>query len=152
MGVTGNQLVRTFILHTDQDVQRFLAFMKANWRPMMEQERYLQVVVSEYKSTRSKEANAYMWAGLLGPTADQAWANGRQLKAEGWNLVLKIMFLPEVCGRGISKWFYAPDGERTLEMSTSDLNVDEMRLYLDECAAYVTSELGVLLPANPRDL
>lgn len=151
--MTGNQLVRTFVLFTDQDVQRFLAFMRSNFRPMLEQERFLQLVVSEYKASRSKEQNAYMWAGLLEPTSKMGWARGQQLKPQGWNMVLKIMFLPEVCASGIHKWFYDPiTGERTLEMSTSDLNVDEMRLYLDECTAYVTSELGVLLPVNPRDL
>mgnify|MGYP000193225342 CR=1 FL=1 len=149
--MTGDSLVRKFVFYTDDDVLRFTAFMRANRKPMAEQQRFLQAVVSEYKATRSNEQNAYMWAGLLEPTSEQAWAAGKRLSPEGWNLVLKIMFLPETCAKGVSKWFYAPDGERTLSMSTSDLNVDEMRLYLDSCAAYVNSDLGVQLPQNPRD-
>lgn len=150
--MTGNQLVRKFVFYTDDDVLRFMAFMKANRKPMAEQERYLQAVVSEYKPTRSNEQNAYMWKAILEPTSEQAWHAGKRLSEEGWNLALKIMFLPETCAKGIDKWFYAPNGERTLTMSTSDLNVDEMRLYLDESSAFVTTDLGVHLPANPRDL
>lgn len=150
--MTGQQLVRKFVLFTDADVARFIAFMGANRKPMAEQERYLQVVVSEYKTSRSKEQNAYMWAGLLTPTSEQAWANSQRLSPEGWNLVLKIMFLPEVCAKGTQKWLYLPSGERDLMMSTTHLNVTEMDLYLRECEAYVTSELGVMLPVNPRDL
>lgn len=150
--MTGGQLVRTFVLRTDTDVQRFISFMASNRRPMAEQGRFLQCVVSEYKATRSKEQNAYMWVGILQPTSEQAWTNGRRLSEEGWNLALKMMFLPETCAKGIDKWFHAPNGERTLEMSTTDLNVDEMRLYLDQISAFVTSELGVMLPANPRDI
>lgn len=149
--MTGGQMVRTFVFETDEDVRRFMAFMKANRQPMAEQKRYLQAVVSEYKASRSKEQNSYMWVGILQPTSEQGWTNGRRLSDAGWNLALKMMFLPETCAKGLDKWFYAPTGERTLEMSTSDLNVDEMRLYLDQIAEFVTTELGVMLPANPKD-
>lgn len=150
--MTGGQFVRTFVFETDDDVRRFMAFMKSNRQPMAEQKRYLQAVISEYKETRTSAQNRFMWKALLDPTSEQALAHGRRLSPEGWNKVLKIMFLPDTCAKGIDKWFFAPDGEKTLEMSTSDLNVDEMRLYLDQCSAFVASELGVMLPANPRDL
>jgi hypothetical protein len=150
-------LVRKFVLKTMEDAQRFYAFLKANREPMMEQGRFLQVVVSEYKSSRSNEQNAYMWAGLLKPTAEQAWITGHDRKQRrysdiGWNLILKVMFLPETNAKGMDKWFYLPNGERELVMSTSDLNVEEMKLYLNQCAEYVTHDLGVMLPVNPKDL
>lgn len=148
--MTGNQLVRKFVLKTNEDAARLYTFLKANREPMMEQGRFLQVVISEYKATRSNEQNAYMWVGLLGPTSEQAWIKGQRFSDEGWNKILKRMFLPEVNAKGMDKWFYHPDGERDLVMSTSDLNVDEMRLYLDTCAEYVTHDLGVMLPANPN--
>lgn len=148
----GGQMVRTFVFETDEDVRRFMAFMKANRQPMAEQKRYLQAVISEYKETRTSAQNRFMWKGLLEPASEQAWTNGRRLSEEGWNKVLKIMFLPETCAKGVDKWFIAPDGSRTLEMSTSDLNVEEMRLYLDQCSAFLTTDMGVHLPINPRDL
>jgi hypothetical protein len=150
--MTGGQLVRKWVFKTRADWDRFYAFMGQNLKPMADQGRFLQCVVSEYKASRSAESNAYMWAGLLNPTADQAWVSGRQYSADGWNLILKCMFLPEVNAKGMDKWFYLPDGERELVMSTSDLNVEEMKLYLNQCAEYVANDLGVHLPANPRDL
>lgn len=150
--MTGDQLVRKFIFTTDDEVKRFIAFMLANRKSMAEQGRYLQAVVSEYKQTRSNEQNAFMWKAILEPTSEQGWHAGKRMSEEGWNLAFKIMFLPETCSKGLSKWFYAPSGERTLTMSTSDLNVDEMRLYLDEISAFAATDLGVHLPANPRDL
>lgn len=145
-------LLRKFIFKEHADWERFVAFMKQNLPAMVAEKRYLQAVVSEYKSTRSNEQNAYMWAAILSPTSEQAWVNGRRLSDEGWNLALKVLFLPETCAKGVDKWLYATNGERTLMMSTSDLNVDEMKHYLDQITEYVAADLGVHLPANPRDL
>jgi len=150
--MTGGQLVRKFILKTDADVRIFMAFMRANRKPMAEQGRFLQVVVSEYKASRSNEQNAYMWAGILEPIAEQAFVAGQRFKAEVWNEHLKEIFLPETNAKGMDKWMYLPNGGRRLMMSTSDLNHDEMGLYLTQIAAFAADELGVLLPANPREL
>lgn len=150
--MTGNQLVRKFVLFTDADVERFMAFMRANRKPMAEQKRFLQLVVSEYRASRSNEQNAYMWAGILTPMEEQAFSAGARYKAEIWHELAKELFLPEVCAKGISKWQYLPNGSRRLMMGTGDLNRDEMTLYLQQLAAYAADELGVMLPANPRDL
>lgn len=152
--MTGNHGlgVAKFVLKTNQDAQRFYAFLKANREPMMEQGRFLQIVVSEYKSSRSNEQNAYMWSkGLLGAIAEQAAYRGKRYSAEGWNMIFKRMFLPETCAKGIDKWFMLPDGERELVMSTSHLNEAEMNVYLHEVEAFAATELGVMLPANPND-
>jgi hypothetical protein len=37
-------------------------------------------------------------------------------------------------------------------MSTGDLNEEEFEVYLLEVGSYATHDLGVRLPANPRDL
>jgi len=145
-------LVRRFVFYSAVDWQKFIAFMKANLAPMAAQERWLQAVVSEYKTSRSLEQNAYMWVGILEPVAEQYWAAGRRYSAEVWNEQFKEEFLPDVCARGIDKWQYLPKGDRRLMMSTSDLNKAEMTLYLQQIAAYAATELGVHLPANPRDL
>lgn len=150
--MTGNQIVRKFVFRTDDDVKRFMAFMKANRKPMAEAGRFLQAVVSEYKATRSNEQNGYMWsAGLLGAISEQAFVNGRRLNEDGWNWTFKLMFLPETCAKGVEKWFYPPDGQdRQLTMSTSDLNETEMAQYLRQVEEFAVHELGVMLPANPN--
>ena len=148
--MTGDQLVRTFILRDDADVKRFMAIMQANRRPMAQQGRFLQVVVSEHKERRSDAQNAYMWAGILEPTAQQAYVHGQRFTAEVWHEHLKQLYLPEKNARGMDKWQHMPNGTRRLAMGTQPLNRDEMALYLDQIAAHVADELGVLLPAPPR--
>lgn len=150
--MTGDQLVRTFVLATDADVMRFMAFMKANRKPMADQGRLLQVVVSEHKERRSDGQNAYMWAGILEPVAQQAFIGGTRYKAEVWHEFFKELYLPETNSRGMDKWQYLPNGSRRLMMGTQHLNRDEMAEYLTKIAAHAANELGVQLPANPREL
>lgn len=150
--MTGNQLVRKFIIRSRADWNLFFAFFMANIEAVLARGEALQLVVSIYKKTRSSEANSFMWAGLLTPIAQQAWSAGVQYKAEVWNEYYKEEYLPEVNAKGMDKWMYLPNGARRLMMSTTDLNTDEMRDYLDQVSAHATSELGVLLPVNPRDL
>ena len=103
----------------------------------------LQVIVSRYRATRSNEQNAYMWVAVLTPAAEQVTANGTKFSPETWNEYLKMKFLPETCAKGIDKWLVLPGGDRVLRMSTSDLDVSEMTLYLEECTAHLASEYGV---------
>ena len=147
-----SQSVRKWIFREHSDWVRFVEFMRTNMKDAAEHERPLQAVVSHYKATRSAEQNAFMWVGILEPLAMQASVGGTRFKAEVWNELLKELFLPETCAKGIDKWLMLPNGERRLEMSTSDLNVEEMTLYLNQAAAYAASEQGVMLPVNPRDL
>lgn len=149
--MTGNQLVRRWVFYTRADWDRFIAFMGQNLKPMADQSRFLQCVVSEYKESRSSAANAYMWAGILMPVSEQAFVGGQRFKPEVWSEHLKELFLPEINARGMDKWMVLPNGNRRLVMGTSNLNTAEMALYLDQCAAYAATELGVQLPANPRD-
>lgn len=150
--MTGGQLVRKWIFKTRNDWDMFYAFMSQNLKPMADQGRFLQVVVSEYKASRSQESNAYMWAGLLAPIAQQAWVGGRTYTQEVWHEHFKRQFLPETNARGMDKWEHLPNGERNLVMGTQHLNKDEMTLYLNQVAEYATHDLGVHLPANPKDL
>lgn len=150
--MTATTLARKFILATPADWQRFVAFMRATLAPLAEQERYLQVVVSEYKASRSNEQNAYMWVGVLAPVAEQCRVRGERFTDEVWNVHFKKLFLPETNAKGMDKWMYLPNGERELMMSTTDLNHAEMTEYLNQITAYAATELGVRLPANPRDL
>lgn len=147
-------LVRRFIFKTENDWKLFKAFIRAHWAPLKAQGLWLQVVVSIYKSKRSVEQNSYMWGdGLLGTIAKQALANGQRLTPEGWNMVFKILFLPDLNAKGMDKWFIDPiTHEKTLSMSTSDLNEQEMNHYLTQVAEYATHDLGVRLPVNPKDL
>lgn len=148
----GNSLVRKFVIRNWTDWLAFVAFVRANWE-LVKEGKAFQIVLSIYKVTRSNEQNRFMWGeGCLGAISDQAWYKGRRYDKNGWNLAFKIMFLPETNAKGMDKWFYPPVGDPQLVMSTSDLNEQEMTLYLTEVCAFATTELGVMLPVNPKDL
>jgi hypothetical protein len=155
-----NSLIRMFIFESPEDLERFNIFV----RSQMEAGRTPQAATSEYKRNRSKAQNAFMWKALLEPIAQQAAPGGQRYVAEVWSQHLKELFLPDVNASGMQKWYYLPPdprrarllqaplvAERRLVMGTSDLNIDEMKVYLDHVAEYAVHELGVHLPANPRD-
>lgn len=142
-------LVRKFVLHSDAEAMQLYAFLKQR-AELARRGKVFQVVVAEYAPMRRREQNAKMWVGILEPTAQQV--RNPRLTAKGWHFVLKQMFLPETCAKGVDKWRYTEKDEPELAMSTGDLNEQEMELYLHEIAAYVSTDLGVRLPANPRDL
>jgi hypothetical protein len=155
-----NSLIRMFIFESPEDLDRFNIFV----RSQMEAGRTPQAATSEYKRNRSKAQNAFMWKALLEPIAQQAAPGGQRYVAAVWNEHCKELFLPEINAAGMSKWMEippdprmarllqrAPRPERRLVMSTSDLNTEEMKNYLDQVAEYAVHELHVQLPANPRD-
>lgn len=123
------------------------------WPEMARRGRPLQVVVSEYAPTRTEKQNEKMWTAYLKPIAAQAkLPDGSHTDEEGWHKIMKVMFLPEMCAKGIPKWKYQDSGERLLVMSTGDLNETEFEEYLHAMGSYATTDRGVRLPANPRDL
>ena len=150
--MTGSQLVRKFVIRVRPDWDRFMAFISSNLKEITDRGDALQIVVSIYRATRSNEANAFMWAGLLTPIAEQAWIGGVQYKPAVWAEFYKELFLPDVNAKGMDKWMLIPSGNRRLMMGSSDLNTAEMTLYLEQISAHATGELGVLLPANPNTL
>jgi hypothetical protein len=143
--------VRRFVLDSDEACAQLWAILKQR-HDISKFGQVLQVVVSKLAPTRRSDQNRKMWKAYLEPISQQARANKHTIRAEDWHLVLKAMFLPEVCAKGIHKWTYKDNGDRDLTMSTGDLNEDEFEVYLHEVGSYATHDLGVRLPANPRDL
>lgn len=147
-----SDFVRRFVFRTRDDVDAFLAFLRANYEPMAKQERFLQVVASAYREKRSNTANAYYWGVLLTTIAEQAVVAGVRYTIDLWAEFYKQQYLPELCARGVEKWKYLPNGNRVLVMGSSDLNKAEFQEFLQKIEAHAVSELGVQLPANPRNL
>lgn len=135
-------VARTFVLQNDVHAQSLWQFLKLNWKQMSESGRPLAVRVYEHKSSRSAEQNSLMWR-WLGHIEEQAFIGGRRFDADVWNEHCKEQLLPEETAAGKKKWMHLPSGERRLILSTSDLNVSEMTLYLDKLSAYAATELGV---------
>lgn len=144
--------VRRFLLRTGDDMRALWLCLKANAKAYADAGSALVVTIAVYKPNRSNEQNAYMWAGLLTPISEQVYLGGQRYDPEVWHEHFKRKYLPEVNAKGAQKWRYLPTGERMLAMGTSDLNRSEMQVYLEQIEAEAVTELGVLLPANPRDL
>lgn len=143
--------VRKFVLDSEESCAQLWAVLKQR-HDIAKFGQVLQVVVAKVTPSRRADQNRKMWVAYLEPIAQQARVNKASIRAEDWHLVLKAMFLPEVCAKGIHKWTYKDNGDRELTMSTGDLNEDEFEVYLHEIGSYATHDLGVRLPANPRDL
>lgn len=144
-------LVRRFVLHTDAECLQLVELLRMR-HELARRGKVFQVIVSQYAPDRRTAQNARMWKGYLDPMEKQARMNGFPMPAKSWHLLMKTMFLPEICAKGIHKWKYLESGDRELTMSTGHLNEDEMDVYLHAVGHYATHELGVLLPANPRDI
>lgn len=140
--------LRTFVLHGPEQAKLLHAFLKSNAATMAQRGDPLEVRVTIYRARRSNSQLALMWLRLQ-QIADQAWVQGQQFDAEVWNVHCKRELLPEETARGVKKWRVMPNGERELFMSTSDLDVSEMSLYIDKLTAYAASELGVEFDAQP---
>lgn len=132
---------RTFILLEDRNATSLYAFLKANWRAMAEQGKPLAVDVHEHKDKRNHEQNKHYWK-LLQFIALNAWVDGRRFDDEVWHQQFRRWFLGLVD---------LPDGT-TIGISTTTLNVSEFAQYVRQVEQYATGELGLELPANPRDL
>lgn len=148
--MTDAPLVRMFELRSDDEARQLYDFLKQRHELLEKRGKFLRVVVSEYAPDRRLAQNKRMWKAYLEPTSAQVRAP--RLSPKGWNLLLKEMFLPEICRKGIHKHRYLKNGDRELTMSTGDLDEEEFDVYLHEIGSYVTTELGVMLPANPRDI
>ena len=138
--------VNKIIIRTADDAALVWQFLKQNAAASIERGTPLQVVISKYRATRSNEQNAFYWGVLLTPASEQIAVNGQHFLPDTWNTYLKRKFLPETCSKGVDKWEELPDGARELVMSTSDLNVEEMTLYLQEAEAHLVDEFGVRIP------
>lgn len=119
----------------------------------------LEIVVREKQKVRGLDANGRMWAGPLADIAEQAWMGGRKYSAEVWHHYFKTEFLPDfefkdfdptIAKEGYGKWDYAPNGERVLVGSTTQLTVKGFALYLLEVEAF-GANLGVQFSASPNE-
>lgn len=144
-------LVRKFVLHSDAEASQLFALLRQR-KELAAMGKVFQVVVSAHAPDRRADQNRKMWVAYLEPISQQARLDGYWSTPESWNKLMKVMHLPEVCAKGIHKWLYKEDGERELTMSTGDLNDGEFEVYLKKVGSYANHELGVRLPANPRDL
>ena len=136
---------RLFVLREQRHLDALLASLQSNWQAFARREQPLGCTVAPYRLNRSQEQNALMWVWLT-HASQHAWVAGQQYSPETWNEHFKRVLLPERNAKGLAKWHHLPSGERVLAMSTRDLNVSELGLYMQALQAALASELGVPTP------
>ena len=136
-------VLRSFVLNTPEKAAEMVAFVKAHAGSAVQAGQPLQVTVARFKPKRSDGSNKFYWGAVLQQISDQCRVGGQWFAPEVWGEHLKQRFLPEKCASGKDKWAHYPDGTRVLSMGSSDLNSEEMGLYLAACQAYAIHDLGV---------
>ena len=116
----------------------------------------IEIVFQERKETRNLSQNAAYWAGPLRDISEQACVDGQQFSPEVWHQYCKQQFLPEefdeaLCKGGYVKWEYAPNGDRVLVGSTTQLTKKGFSEYRQQVEAMGAS-LGVMFHAVDRGI
>lgn len=126
---------RLFVLREAHHLASLVAFLTANWQMFARDGKFLAVTVSFYKSKRSLEQNRrYFGPAVLGAIADQAWCDGRRYGKESWHEHFKREFIGvvDIPGGGVRA------------MSSTDLNVEEFSVFMQQVEAYAAQQLGVI--------
>ena len=129
-------LKKIFVIRAEEQIKQLGLFIRANWQAFLEAGNPLHIHVSEFKSTRSREQNAYYWA-LLEDIERQAYHNGRQYDKEVWHEHFKREFI------GLEEMPKGPP----MAKSSAKLNVSEFAAFITQVEACATQELGVVLSA-----
>lgn len=116
----------------------------------LDAEKPLELILREEKKVRGLDANAAYWAGPLRDIAEQAWIAGRQYSDTVLHEHFKREYLPEdddpelaeLAKDGYRKWDYAPDGERVLVGSTTQLTPKGFGRFMTQVEAF-GANLGV---------
>lgn len=127
--------------------QKEFACIKIRNAPL-DEDSPLEVLIREYRPTRSLDQNAMMWSGPLSDISHQVYLEGRTYSPEAWHEYFKEQFLPEEfddeqCRPGYRKWIYLPNGDRRLVGSSTQLTKKGFSLYLEKIYAF-GAEQGVL--------
>ena len=102
----------------------------------------MRVKVTEIEDDRTLQQNKYYWKACLEAISNQAKKGGVGFLPDGWNWYFKRMFL----GYRFKK-VMIPGNKRVSVIkeliSTKDLSVKKMSVYLDKVQAYAATEFGV---------
>jgi len=131
---------RSIVINGDK--ARFIAINAINNLPI-DGNSFFEVVIRVFKKKRSNDQNNLYWV-RLGEISKQAWIDGRQFTDDVIHEHVKRELLPDTCTKGIEKWMILPSGERTLKMSTGDLNTKEFAEYFTQVEAFA-ADLGVMM-------
>lgn len=147
---------RSFLLRSQDQVNTLTALLP---NLPLDSDRPIEVLVREEPKKRTLSQNALMWVGPLKDMQEQGFYKGRQYSDEMWHYLFKVMYLPEdedpdlsaLASDGYKKWDYAPNGDRLLVGSTTQLTKKGFSQYIEQVYAHGAS-MGVLFRSSPNDM
>lgn len=119
----------------------------------------IEVLVREEPKKRTLSQNSLMWVGPLKDMEEQGFHDGKQFSADMWHYLFKVMYLPEdgdpelsqLTRDGYKKWDYAPNGDRLLVGSTTELTKKGFSQYIEQLYAHGAS-MGVMFRSSPGEM
>lgn len=126
-----SDLEKWFVLRDAVTLEKMVSFLRGNFQAMAERGQPLMVHVTEYAMNRSVEQNRRYFR-MVQNIAEDAWIGGKQYPKDVWHEFFRKRFLPLLDG---------PEG--TYPTSTSALSVKEFSDYMEQVAAFATTDLGV---------
>jgi len=146
--VASNRFERNFVIRNADNARALWNFIKENAAAMIEQGRFIAVRVYEWKPQATDAQRALIWI-INQQMEEKAWIKAKRYEADIWHEQFKREFLPDETRKGVKKWLVLPNGERSLHMSTEDLDREEKSTYIDQCIAYAAS-IGVEIVIEDR--
>ena len=125
---------KLFILREAMHLASLVEFLTTNWKSFADQGKFLAVTVTLYRSKRSLEQNRrYFGPAVLGAIVEQAWVGERRYSKDSWHEYFCREFI------GVVELPFG--GSRA--MHSSDLNIEEFGVFMQQVEAYAAQELGV---------
>lgn len=125
-----------FVINDEYQMRRLWAFLKNNAKACAEAKKPLEVVVGQYKKSRSVEQNKRLHK-LLSIIVENAWVGGRQYDLETWKEHFRRAYIG-------TEEYVLPSGEiQQRGISTTTLSVEEFTEFMDRIEHYMVNELGI---------
>lgn len=126
---------RMFVLRELAHFTQLMAFLSSHWQLFAREGKFLAVTVTLFKDKRTLAQNRrYFGPAVLGAIAQQAVVDGRRYDKASWHEFFKREFIGLID---------LPFGG-TRAMSSTDLDVEEFGIFMQEVEAYAAQELGVI--------
>ena len=123
---------RIFILSSQKNADGFWAFLKANWRALMDTPHPIVVEVTTLDKVRTRKQYK-RYRAILKKIAADAWEGGQQFSPDPWAAFYQRKFIGSMDG---------PFGE-TAPMGTSNLDTKEMSDFEEEIMADASTRYGI---------
>ncbi|NSX14975.1 recombinase [Cupriavidus taiwanensis] len=133
------EVYREILLRGRADWAEVVSTVRAAAPAMARAGRPLRVILADEDQDRLEEQIRYYWSAVIGPIAEQVWADGRRYSPKAWHLHMKDKFLT-------ARELRLPDGSIKFvqpSIARGEITVGQMAEYTTRVTAYAAADLGV---------